>query len=56
MKCQFIDDKTIQLYEICVPNGCPAQTKITFGIANTILFNPDFEQDPMDPFDDAIKL
>jgi len=30
--------------------------KIAFGIANTILFNPEFEQDPMDPTDDAVKV
>ena len=51
-----MEDKTIQIYDICQPNGCSAQMKIAFGIANTILFNPEFEQDPMDPTDDAIKV
>ena len=39
-----------------MPNGCGASTRLTFGIASNILYNPEFEADVIDSFRDSLKL
>ena len=56
LKCSLIADKTIEIRDMCLPNGCYNNTKVTFGIASTILYNPEFEADVIDSFVDSIKV
>jgi hypothetical protein len=56
LKCSLIADKTLEIRDICLPNGCSNNTKVTFGIASTILYNPEFEADVIDSFVDSIKV
>ena len=56
LKCSIIADNTIELRDICLPNGCSNNTKIIFGIASTILYNPEFEADVIDSIADSIKV
>jgi len=39
-----------------LPNGCVNNTRLTFGIASNILYNPEFEADFLDSFSDSIKV
>lgn len=55
-KCSFVEDKTIQIRDICAPNGCPNNTRLLIGIASTILYNPEFEADFLDSYIDSIKV
>jgi len=55
LKCSIIADNTLELRDICLPNGCSNNTKIIFGIASTILYNPEFEADVIDSLADSIK-
>jgi hypothetical protein len=56
LKCSLIADKTFEIRDICLPNGCSNNTKVIFGIASTILYNPEFEADVIDAFADSIKV
>jgi hypothetical protein len=56
LKCSIIAENTIELRDICLPNGCSNNTKIIFGIASTILYNPEFEADVIDSIADSIKV
>ena len=56
LRCSFIADRTLEIRDICLPNGCSNNTKVIFGIASTILYNPEFEADVIDNFVDSIKV
>ena len=56
LKCSIIADNTLELRDIFLPNGCSNNTKIIFGIASTILYNPEFEADVIDSLADSIKV
>ena len=56
LRCSLIADKTLEITDICLPYGCSNNTKVTFGVASTILYNPEFEADVIDSFADSIKV
>lgn len=56
LRCTIIADKTIEVRDICLPNGCGNNTRLIFGIASTILYNPEFEADVVDSFVDSVKV